>query len=173
VDVLNRPVLVFSKSYMPINRITVKRALVLLVSGRAEPLDFGQGEGVAVHSPTAVFTVPSTIRLTMNHIQRAWRVPAVSRREVLKRDKHTCQYCGSNKQLTLDHIIPRSKGGPHSWTNVVTACARCNSRKGDRTPTQAGMTLRSQPKPPSHPLLAYADEFWKSQEAAKLKAPLA
>jgi 5-methylcytosine-specific restriction endonuclease McrA len=83
---------------------------------------------------------------------------------VLRRDKYACQYCGNTKKLTLDHVMPRSKGGKHSWDNVVIACEPCNSRKGDRTPIQAGMVLRTKPKAPIHPAVTFAEQFWREQQ---------
>lgn len=164
-EVLRQTVAVFSKNYLPINQINIKRAIILLVTGKAEPIDFGNdGKTVSVHSPTMVFLVPQQIRLTINHKERAWRVPAVNRREVLRRDKHTCQYCGNTKHLTLDHLIPVSKGGKHTWDNIVTACEICNNRKGDRTPQQADMTLRTPPKAPVHPIVAFAEQFWRAHK---------
>jgi 5-methylcytosine-specific restriction endonuclease McrA len=74
----------------------------------------------------------------------------LTRQNVFKRDKFACQYCGSPKSLTLDHIIPRSKGGKTSWSNLVTACQPCNTRKGDRTPDQANLKLRSKPQKPTY-----------------------
>ncbi|HBL10086.1 MAG TPA: HNH endonuclease [Cyanobacteria bacterium UBA11162] len=162
-EVLKKSVVVFSKNYLPVSRVNIKRAVTLLVTGKAEPLDFSSSEGYRVHSPSLILLVPEHIRLTKADTERVWRVPPVNRREVLRRDRHTCQYCGSTKQLTLDHVIPRSKGGKHSWDNVVTACERCNSRKGDRTPQQAGMPLRTQPKAPMHPAVAFAEQFWREQ----------
>ncbi len=162
-EVLRQSVVVFSKNYLPVSRVNIKRAIVLLVTGKAEPLDFS-GKGYSVHSPSVVLVVPEQIRLTMTDTERVWRVPPVNRREVLRRDKHTCQYCGSSKHLTLDHVIPRSKGGKHSWDNVVIACEQCNSRKGDRTPSQAGMILRTKPKAPMHPAVAFAEQFWREQQ---------
>ncbi len=162
-EVLRQSVVVFSKNYLPVSRVNIKRAIVLLVTGKAEPLDFS-GKGYSVHSPSVVLVVPEQIRLTMTDTERVWRVPPVNRREVLRRDKHTCQYCGSSKHLTLDHVIPRSKGGKHSWDNVVIACEQCNSRKGDRTPSQAGMMLRTKPKAPMHPAVAFAEQFWREQQ---------
>ncbi|MGB3695162.1 MAG: HNH endonuclease [Spirulinaceae cyanobacterium] len=85
-------------------------------------------------------------------------------REVLRRDRHSCQYCDSKKKLTLDHVIPRSKGGKHTWDNVVTACERCNSKKGSRTPTEAGLILKSKPKAPLHPAITFAEKFWERQK---------
>jgi 5-methylcytosine-specific restriction endonuclease McrA len=166
-EVLRQSVVVFSKNYLPVSRVNIKRAIALLVTGKAEPLDFtiGKGgKGIAVHSPSVVLLVPEHIRLTITDRERVWKVPPVNRREVLRRDKHTCQYCGSTKQLTLDHVIPRSKGGKHTWDNVVIACERCNSRKGDRTPQQAGITLRTQPKAPMHPTVAFSEQFWREQQ---------
>lgn len=162
-EVLRQSVVVFSKNYLPVSRVNIKRAIALLVTGKAEPLDFS-GKGYSVHSPSLVILVPEQIRLTMANTERVWKVPPVNRREVLRRDKHACQYCGSTKQLTLDHVIPRSKGGKHSWDNVVIACEPCNSRKGDRTPHQAGMTLRTTPKAPMHPAVAFAEQFWREQQ---------
>lgn len=163
-QVLGRSVVVFSRNYLPVSRVNIKRAIILIVTGKAEPLDFTGGSGIAVRSPSLVFQVPEHIRLTMAGAERVWKVPPVNRRELLKRDHHTCQYCGSTKQLTIDHVIPVSKGGKHKWDNVVTACERCNQRKGDRTPLQAGMPLLSQPKAPMHPAVAFAEQFWKEQQ---------
>ena len=163
-EVLRQSVVVFSKNYLPVSRVNIKRAIALLVTGKAEPLDFSNGKGYQVRSPNVVLLIPEHIRLTVTDAERVWRVPPVNRREVLRRDKHTCQYCGSTKQLTLDHVIPRSKGGKHTWDNVVTACERCNSRKGDRTPQQARMTLRTTPKAPMHPAVAFAEQFWREQQ---------
>jgi 5-methylcytosine-specific restriction endonuclease McrA len=162
MDVLGQSVVVFSKNYMPVNRVNVKRAILLLVTEKAEPLELNGCKAIAVHSPNIVFFVPQHIRLKEAHAERTWRVPPVTRRELLRRDKHTCQYCGSTKKLTLDHVVPRSKGGKHTWDNIVIACEQCNSRKGDRTPQQAGMILRTAPKSPAHPAVLFAEEFWRN-----------
>ncbi len=169
IDILNHPVIVFSRNYLPLNRINIKRAIVLLLTGKAEPIAYDEtAQSIPVHGVGCVLMVPPHIRLTIVHQeQRGWRVPAVTRREVLRRDHYTCQYCGSTKSLTIDHIIPRSKGGKNTWDNVVAACERCNSRKGDRTLLQAGMSLKSQPKTPMHPAVMFAEEFWRSQNAKK------
>ena len=164
-EVFRHTVAVFSKNYLPINQVNIRRAIILLVTGKAEPLDLGNvGKTISVHSPTMVIFVPQQIRLTVSHQERVWRVPAVNRREVLRRDKHSCQYCGSTKHLTLDHVIPVSKGGKNSWDNVVTACETCNNRKGDRTPQQTGMVLHTQPKAPLHPFVAFASQFWREHK---------
>ncbi len=163
-DVLAHSVVVFSKNYLPLSRVNIKRAIVLLVTGKAEPLDFDIGHTVSVRSPSLVFQVPEHIRLTALSTERLWKVPPVNRREILRRDRHTCQYCGSTKRLTLDHVMPRSKGGPHTWDNVVAACEKCNTRKGDRTPSEAGMALSNQPRAPIHPTVAFSEKFWREQQ---------
>ncbi len=162
---LSKTVAVFSKSYLPINQINIKRAIILLVTGKAEPLDLNDGsQFISVHSPTMLLLVPQHIRLTVNHREKIWKAPTVNRREVLRRDRQTCQYCGNTRHLTIDHLIPVSKGGESTWDNVVTACETCNNRKGDRTPQQAGLTLRRQPKTPVHPIVAFAAQFWRAHK---------
>ena len=98
-----------------------------------------------------------------------WKLPPVNRRGILRRDHNSCQYCGSTKNLTLDHVIPRSRGGRHTWENVVAACSECNGRKGNRTPTEAGMPLRTKPKAPVHPTVSFAEQFWKGVVQANLE----
>lgn len=161
---LNHSVVVFSQNYLPISRVNIRRAVILLVTGKAEPLDFLSDHYWEIRSPNFMIQVPHQIRLKINSIDRLWKIPPVNRREVLRRDKHQCQYCGSKHKLTLDHVFPRSKGGKHTWDNVVTACESCNGRKGDRTPAQAGMTLKTPPKPPIHPTIAFAEQFWQQQQ---------
>lgn len=162
--VLQNSVVVFSKNYLPLARINIKRAIVLLVNGQAESLEFGNTTLWEVRSPSLVLQVPEHIRLTAGNPERLWKVPPVNRREVLRRDNHTCQYCGSTKNLTIDHVIPRSKGGQHSWDNVVAACERCNSAKGDRLPHEIGMVPKAKPKAPAHPAVMFAEQFWKAQQ---------
>jgi 5-methylcytosine-specific restriction endonuclease McrA len=163
-SVLQNSVVVFSRNYLPLARINIKRAIVLLITGQAESLEFGNTHKWEVRSPSVVLEVPEHIRLTVSNPERLWKVPPVNRREVLRRDNHTCQYCGSTKNLTIDHVIPRSKGGQHTWDNVVAACDRCNSLKGDRLLHEANMTPRTKPKAPAHPAVAFAEQFWKAQQ---------
>lgn len=161
-DVLRQSVVVFSQNYLPMNRVNIKRAIGLLVTGKAEPLDLNSHDsGWFVHSPSLVLHVPAQIRLTMAGQERIWKVPPVNRREILRRDHQCCQYCGSTKRLTIDHVFPRSRGGTHTWDNVVTACERCNTTKGSRTPEEARMLLRTKPKAPIHPVVAFAEYFWQ------------
>lgn len=164
-QILQNQVVVFSKNYLPLARIDLKRAVVLLVTGQAESLEFGSTKQWEVRSPSIVLQIPEHIRLTNSNPERHWKVPPVTRREVFRRDNHTCQYCGSTKRLTIDHVIPRSKGGTHTWDNVVTACEKCNSSKSDRLLHEIGITLKSKPKAPIHPAVAFAEQFWKQQNS--------
>lgn len=143
---ISLPVLVLNQSYEPLNICRVRRAVVLLYQNKAEMLENGSG---FIHSADAEFPVPSVIRLA-SMIKRPRRsVRKLTRLEVFKRDQYVCQYCGKeSRPLTLDHIIPRYRGGEHTWENVVSACVPCNRRKAGRTPQEAGMRLIRQPSPP-------------------------
>jgi 5-methylcytosine-specific restriction endonuclease McrA len=163
-SVLQNSVVVFSRNYLPLARINIRRAVTLLVNGQAESLDFSSSKVWQVRSPNLILSVPEHIRLTMGNPERIWKVPPVNRRELLRRDNHVCQYCGSAKNLTIDHIIPRSKGGLHTWDNVVTACETCNNKKSDRLLFETGMSLKVKPKAPMHPAIAFAEQFWREQE---------
>lgn len=139
-------VLVLNASFEPINVCTVNRAVVLLLKERAEMIE--RSERV-LHSERAAISRPTVIRL-VHYV----RVPyssrrRVSRRAVFARDGWACQYCGNQKALTIDHVIPRSKGGPNAWENVVACCTACNKRKGDSLLHEAGMKLTRPPRPPS------------------------
>lgn len=159
-SIFRHRVVVFSKNYLPLTRISLKRAIALLVTDRAESLELGATQCWEVRSPNRILQVSEHIRLTGNHGERQWKVPPVSRREVFRRDQHQCQYCGSKKRLTIDHVIPSSKGGTHTWDNVVTACDRCNSLKGDRLLPMPNLVLMTKPKAPMHPVIAFAEQFW-------------
>jgi 5-methylcytosine-specific restriction endonuclease McrA len=144
---LDSPVLVLNQSYEPLNLCRVRRAVVLVFRGKAEVLENSRGE---VHSVTQVFFIPSVIRLVYM-VKRPHHQRKLTKLEVFNRDHYTCQYCGRRtRELTLDHVIPRGRGGKHSWDNVVSACKVCNCRKGGRTPAEAGMKLIDQPRSPRH-----------------------
>jgi 5-methylcytosine-specific restriction endonuclease McrA len=138
-------VLVLNATYEPLNVCTAKRAIVLMLKQKAEALEVS---GRLLHSAEMAFPLPIVIRL--NYFVRVPRGDRrkVSRRAILARDRHSCQYCGSRSHLTIDHVVPRSRGGGSTWDNIVTSCAPCNSRKGARLPREANMRLRSKPKPP-------------------------
>ena len=144
--ILNEPVLILNVNYEPLHVCNTKRALALIFSGKAEIVLNGRG---TIRSASDEFDLPSIIKLQyMVHRPRP-RV-SLSKREILRRDNYTCQYCGRRSHhLTIDHVVPRHMGGDHSWTNLAAACSACNRRKGGRTPEQAGMTLRRKPFEPS------------------------
>jgi 5-methylcytosine-specific restriction endonuclease McrA len=140
-------VLVLNASYEPINVCTVRRATVLLLKSRAELLERGEG---AIHSERLAIDRPCVIRL-----QRYVRIPRdvhrrkITRKAVLARDAYTCQYCGREAtSLTVDHVIPRSRGGESVWENIVASCAPCNRKKGNRLPREASMHPATRPRPP-------------------------
>ncbi len=142
---INLPVLVLNQSYEPLTICRARRAVVLMYQGKAEMLENGVG---FIHTVRETLPLPSVIRLAYM-IRRPYRERKLSRFEVFNRDHYTCQYCGKEtRQLTLDHIIPRYRGGQHTWENVVSACVPCNRRKAGRTPQEARMKLIH---PPSRP----------------------
>jgi 5-methylcytosine-specific restriction endonuclease McrA len=140
-------VLVLNASYEPINVCTVRRATVLLLKSRAELLEKGEG---ALHSERMTLDRPCVIRL-----HRYVRIPRdvhrrkITRKAVLARDAYTCQYCGREAgSLTVDHVIPRSRGGESVWENIVASCAPCNRKKGNRLPREVSMHPATRPRPP-------------------------
>ncbi|MCX6011396.1 MAG: HNH endonuclease [Chloroflexi bacterium] len=142
---INFPVLVLNQNYEPLNVCRARRAVVLLQDGKAEMLENGVG---FIHSTSLDFPVPSVIRLAYI-IKRPRPQRKLTRLEIFQRDHFTCQYCGKQtSQLTLDHVIPRYRGGEHLWENVVSACIPCNRHKAGRTPSEAGMKLLCSPAPP-------------------------
>lgn len=142
---VNNAVLVLNQNYEPLNVCNIRRALVMVIDGKAEVLE-ASPQGIT--SPTAVFTAPSVIRL-MYLIRRPRPRVKLTRREIFIRDGFTCQYCGRyGHELTIDHVIPRSRGGLHAWDNVVSACRTCNHRKGGKSVAEARMLLNIQPHEP-------------------------
>jgi 5-methylcytosine-specific restriction endonuclease McrA len=138
-------VLVLNQNYEPLNVCNEKRAIVLIDRGKAEVLEHGSGQ---IRTPTQNYRRPSVIRLVYL-IKRPRPKARLTRREIFLRDNFTCQYCGvRGKDLTLDHVIPRHKGGKHTWENLVSACRSCNHRKGGKTVEEAKMALRRLPAQP-------------------------
>ena len=157
---INLPVLVLNQNYEPLNICRARRAVVLVYRGKAEMLEDGSG---FIHSVGQIFSVPSVIRLAYM-IKRPRPERKLTRLEVFNRDQYICQYCGKeSRQLTLDHVIPRYRGGEHTWENVVSACIPCNRHKAGRTPEQAGMRLIRRPSPPRDKLPFYIPLQLKSQ----------
>jgi 5-methylcytosine-specific restriction endonuclease McrA len=140
-------VLVLNATYEPINVCTVRRATVLLLKEKAEMIEIGTHE---LHWARGSMTRPVVIRLVSYvRIPRDSHKRKITRRAVFARDGWQCQYCGARTSLTVDHVIPRSKGGGSDWENIVASCAPCNRRKGDRLPHQIGMHPKTTPRMPS------------------------
>jgi len=140
-------VLVLNATYEPINVCTVRRAAVLLLKAKAEILEHAEWE---LRSESLTVPRPVVIRLVSYvRVPRDTHKRKITRRAVFARDRWTCQYCGSRGNLTVDHVVPRSKGGLSSWDNIVTSCAPCNRRKGDALPRHVGMTPHRAPRSPS------------------------
>lgn len=164
-DIINLPVLVLNQSYEPLNICRVRRAVVLIQDGKAEMLENGVG---TLRSASEAFEIPSVIRLA-NMVKRPRCERKMTRYEIFQRDNYTCQYCGKEThQLTLDHVMPKHRGGAHTWENVVSACVACNRRKAGRTPEEAGMKLIRRPtKPYGHVLFNIPFRYRHKQEWQK------
>jgi 5-methylcytosine-specific restriction endonuclease McrA len=148
-----RKVLVLNTTYEPLNVCSVRRALVLLLKEKAEVVE---QSGTAFRSERTAHQLPSVIRLRAYvSIPRHRSSARISRRAVFARDRHRCQYCGSERHLTVDHVVPRSKGGTDTWDNLVTSCAPCNRKKGDRPAHAAGLRLATKPRPPEPAAFVY------------------
>jgi len=139
-----KKVLLLNASYEPLNICSFRRAIVLLIKNKAEMLEH-TGKYI-----TKNILLPTVVRLRY-YVKIPCKEVPLTRQNLLHRDNHTCQYCGiSTRQiLTIDHLIPKSKGGTDDWTNIVIACNKCNTKKGDHTPEEAGMRLLKLPKRPS------------------------
>jgi 5-methylcytosine-specific restriction endonuclease McrA len=143
---LHNPVLVLNASYEPINICAARRAIVLVLKGLAHPEEMSTG---MLHAARRQFPVPSVIRL-LEYRRIPHQNRALSRKNILMRDRYVCQYCaktGQSASLTLDHVVPRSRGGETAWENLVACCHECNNRKGSRTPEEANMKLARVPRP--------------------------
>lgn len=183
-------ILVLNRVWQPVNIVGVRRAVAMLFQDNAQVIDPNGGnyeilsacdwlDRSATHPPAddepSIRSVRLNLRIPQILLLRDFdRVPVqdtkLSRRNVFERDQHKCQYCGevfSESKLNLDHVIPRDRGGQTSWENLVTSCIDCNSRKANRLPHQAGLSLRRQPLRPKHrPFLSVlhrsgAREAWK------------
>lgn len=139
--------LLLAHTYEPLKIITWQRALTLLTLGKAEVLEEYDSD---VRTVNIVFKVPAVVRL-LKAFRRHRKPVKFSRVNIYARDNYRCQYCGDKAamaDLTYDHVVPRSRGGKTTWTNIVTACYACNFKKANRTPEQAGMKLLSRPVQP-------------------------
>ncbi len=143
---LNKKVLLLNQSYQPLMTVGAKRAIILSFTDKVEVLERYVDQ---VHSVSLSIFVPSVLRLKDYVKFNQKRIP-LSRKNILKRDGHICQYCHSKSHLmTVDHIIPKDKGGGDSWGNLVAACIPCNTKKGNKLLKDINMELSKKPKPPS------------------------
>lgn len=161
---LHRNVLVLNQNYEPLSVCTVKRAIVLVYLGKAEIIE--KHDGYMIRSVSLSFQVPSVVRLGF-YIKVPNKRILLTRKNIIKRDGHRCQYCGQNHgSMTVDHVIPKIYGGNDTWENLVCACLKCNNIKGNRTPEQAELKLLRRPKRPNHitfiqQFIGISDQRWK------------
>lgn len=144
---MKRNVLVLNQDYSPFTVCTVQRAFLLVFLSKAELLSDAINQ--SLRTVTTSYPMPAVIRLHQ-YIHIPYRGVVLTRQNIFKRDEFKCQYCGSIKDLTLDHVIPRSRGGKSTWKNLITACKFCNAKKGNFTPQEAGMYLSKLPYKPSY-----------------------
>ena len=149
-------VLVLNASYEPLNITNWQRAIVLIIKGKAEQIEHN-GRFIYPGLP-----LPTVIRLRY-YVRMPYKEIPLTRRNVFSRDCHICQYCGyTGEDLTLDHVFPRSRRGADTWENLVTACVRCNVKKGNRTPEEADMPLAHKPRRPHSSLFFEVRKYLNS-----------
>ncbi|KAA6231849.1 HNH endonuclease [Chlorobium phaeovibrioides] len=164
MSLIRQKVLVLNSSYEPLSVCDAQKAILLLFGGKAVPVTHHPERFIC--TVTETYPMPSIVRLTV-FVRVPYKRIMLNRKNIIRRDAFQCQYCGkTDAPLTIDHIIPRSRGGEDSWENLITACRRCNSKKGSRTPREAGMPIMKQPQRPNHlmfmqQLTAAAAEDWK------------
>lgn len=145
-SILNRKVLVLNQSYEPLMVINAKRAIVLIIKEKVKMLEKYSEN---IRSVQNSFDLPSVIRLNF-YVHLKYKDIVLNRRNILKRDDYRCQYCAKQATpLTLDHIVPKNKGGKDSWENLVASCSKCNTRKGDTLLKHMDMKLLKKPRKPS------------------------
>ena len=145
--IFSRRVLVLNQSYEPLTVCSPQRAMALIFLAKADLLESYRNK--YIRTVNRKFALPSVIKL-QDYVKIPYRSVEISKRNIIKRDNNTCQYCGSKLQLTIDHIIPKSRGGEDTWENLVAACIRCNNSKGNLTPKEANMKLKSTPRKPNY-----------------------
>ena len=153
----NMKTLKLDSTYRPVGVIDCLEALVLCIVGKATAVEEYEDE---ISSPSVTFKIPSVIVLK-NVVKFISRSIRATRNNIIWRDKNTCQYCGyvgTSSNLTLDHVLPKSRGGDNSWLNLVTCCKKCNQKKRDRTPEEADMKLLNKPVKPKHTVLKNINE---------------
>ncbi len=156
-------VLVLNQDYQALSVCSVERAVGLVFLHKAEMVECRTDR--ELRTVRSSYPWPSVVRLK-RYVRVPYRKVLLTRRNVIRRDRHRCAYCGSAERLTIDHVLPKSRGGPDTWENLVAACTLCNNRKGNRTPEEAGFTLQTRPFRPSHvmymrDLVGTGEEAWK------------
>lgn len=145
-NILNRVVLIVNSNYAPLDICDTKRAICLWYLKKVDVIEAYEE---MIHSPSLSIAAPSVVKLR-EYVHYQSLDVILSRKNLLIRDQHNCQYCGSHRgPLTIDHVIPKEKGGRDIWENLVVACIKCNLIKGNRTPEGAGMSLRKSPRKPN------------------------
>ena len=156
--------LILNQSYEPVSICSAKKAVVLLYLTKADIV--AKKDGKVIRSVSNSYPFPSVIRLSA-FIRVPFKKIELSRKNILRRDDYYCQYCGKKTtELTIDHVIPKSRGGIDSWENLVSACISCNNKKGNRTPEEVNMPLIKKPTRPHHILFlkqfnGKVDKAWK------------
>jgi len=168
---MNRRVLVLNQDHSPLTVTTVQRAFLLIFLDKAAMMN--QVSGLFLNTVSQAYPMPAVIKIN-RYINLPYRGVVLSRQNVFRRDGFECQYCGISTDLTLDHVVPKSRNGKSTWKNLVTACKPCNSRKGDYTPHEMGFALRSQPYKPSYVLFlsnfsGFVREEWKPYLNGQMK----
>lgn len=160
---MNANVLVLNQDYQPLSICSLQRSIKLVFLEKAELLH--DHPTMKLRSAKAVHDFPSVIRLR-RYIKLPYTKVVLTRRNIMRRDRFMCQYCGQKSRLTIDHIFPKSRGGKDTWLNLTTACDKCNVKKGNRTPKEAHMELINEPYRPI-PITFFRDtnggvqENWK------------
>lgn len=130
-------VLVLNSDYTPLNVTSIRRGFILVIKGKAEVL---RQDADNIVTSIGEFVRPLIIRL-LSYVRFKTKPVKLNRKRIFKRDNNECVYCGSKRNLTIDHIMPRSRGGKNTWSNLVTCCSNCNIKKGNRTPEESGMRM--------------------------------
>ncbi|SOE22069.1 5-methylcytosine-specific restriction endonuclease McrA [Spirosomataceae bacterium TFI 002] len=156
---MGRKVLVLNADYSALSICSVPKAFVLVFSQKAELVS--EVDKVKLRTVSTSYPMPSVIKLN-RYINIPYKSVVLNRQNIFKRDGNACVYCGTTRDLTLDHVIPKSKGGRTNWLNLVAACRPCNSQKGNETPEQANMPMRHQPFKPT--FIMYLRDFFGTSE---------
>ena len=159
---MGKKVLILNQDYSALTVCSVQKAFILVYLKKAELIT--EARHLLLRSVNSSYPMPSIIRL-YKYVHLPYKGVMLSRQNIFKRDAHQCQYCGTHEDLTLDHVMPKSRGGKSSWDNLVTACKSCNSKKGDYTPDEAHLVLKQKPFKPSFIMFlrdfsGHIDEDW-------------